>query len=171
MNLEDGRFLVHPKRYDSLLKAHNQDTLDDWKLVRVHENFRVIALGLPIPKYVGNPLDPPLRSRFQARDIKVPNYQSQLAHLQKISRASEISLQKVLSIATVIRTVELEQAMSIPEFPSQLDSVAKLLSQFPDISLRFLLDISYPYPQMPTCDPEQRKLIESLYHVRKPTIT
>jgi len=24
MNLEDGRFLVHPKRYDLLLKSHTQ---------------------------------------------------------------------------------------------------------------------------------------------------
>jgi len=37
--------------------------------VRVHEDFRVIALGLPVPRYQGNPLDPPLRSRFQARDV------------------------------------------------------------------------------------------------------
>ena len=38
-------------------------------LVRVHENFRVIALGLPVPPFAGKPLDPPLRSRFQARVI------------------------------------------------------------------------------------------------------
>lgn len=37
--------------------------------MRVSEDFRVIALGLPVPRYHGNPLDPPLRSRFQARDI------------------------------------------------------------------------------------------------------
>ena len=43
--------------------------MDAWKIVRVSEDFRVIALGLPVPKYKGNPLDPPLRSRFQARDI------------------------------------------------------------------------------------------------------
>ena len=43
--------------------------MDAWQIVRVSEDFRVIALGLPVPKYKGNPLDPPLRSRFQARDI------------------------------------------------------------------------------------------------------
>lgn len=43
--------------------------MDSWKIVRVSEDFRVIALGLPVPKFKGNPLDPPLRSRFQARDI------------------------------------------------------------------------------------------------------
>jgi len=44
--------------------------MDRWRLVRVSEDFRVIALGIPVPRYLGNPLDPPLRSRFQARDVR-----------------------------------------------------------------------------------------------------
>ena len=40
--------------------------------------FRVIALGLPVPKYTGSPLDPPLRSRFQARDVQHLPYGQQL---------------------------------------------------------------------------------------------
>ena len=52
-----------------LFQEHTQEEMDAWKLVRVSEDFRVIALGLPVPRYQGNPLDPPLRSRFQARDI------------------------------------------------------------------------------------------------------
>jgi len=55
--------------YFVMCKEHTQEELDAWKLVRVHEDFRVIALGLPVPRYQGNPLDPPLRSRFQARDV------------------------------------------------------------------------------------------------------
>lgn len=51
------------------LQEHTKEELDSWKIVRVSEDFRVIALGLPVPRYTGNPLDPPLRSRFQARDI------------------------------------------------------------------------------------------------------
>ncbi|TKS67888.1 von Willebrand factor A domain-containing protein 8 [Collichthys lucidus] len=69
MQLEDGRFLMSAERYDKLLQDHTKEELDSWKIVRVSEDFRVIALGLPVPKYKGNPLDPPLRSRFQARDI------------------------------------------------------------------------------------------------------
>ena len=69
MQLDDGRFLVSSARYDQLLREHTEQELDAWKLVRVSEDFRVVALGLPVPKYQGNPLDPPLRSRFQARDI------------------------------------------------------------------------------------------------------
>lgn len=52
-----------------MLQEHTKEELDSWKIVRVSEDFRVIALGLPVPKFKGNPLDPPLRSRFQARDI------------------------------------------------------------------------------------------------------
>lgn len=37
--------------------------------MRVSDRFRVIALGLPVPPYHGNPLDPPLRSRFQSRNV------------------------------------------------------------------------------------------------------
>jgi len=51
------------------LQEHSKETLDKWQIVRVSEDFRVFALGLPVPKYRGHPLDPPLRSRFQARNI------------------------------------------------------------------------------------------------------
>ncbi|KAJ3621225.1 hypothetical protein MTP99_003381 [Tenebrio molitor] len=75
MHLEDGRLLIPASRYDKLLEQYGKEELDKWKLMRVDENFRVIALGLPVPKYRGNPLDPPLRSRFQARDVCSKTYQ------------------------------------------------------------------------------------------------
>lgn len=56
MQLEDGRFLVAPKRFDELLKTNSRDYLvNELKLLRVHENFRVIALGVPVPPFPGNP--------------------------------------------------------------------------------------------------------------------
>ncbi|KAE8748568.1 hypothetical protein FOCC_FOCC004744, partial [Frankliniella occidentalis] len=63
MHLEDGRFLIPASQ-----------ELKRWQLVRVSDDFRVIALGLPVPKYQGNPLDPPLRSRFQARFIDTESF-------------------------------------------------------------------------------------------------
>lgn len=53
---------------------HSIEDLQRMKLVRVSEDFRVIALGLPSPPYLGHPLDPPLRSRFQAREIKPESF-------------------------------------------------------------------------------------------------
>lgn len=58
-----------------LFQEHTQKELDTWRLVRVSEDFRVIALGLPTPRYPGHTLDPPLRSRFQARYIAPPSYE------------------------------------------------------------------------------------------------
>lgn len=78
MQLEDGRFLMSYQRYDKLLTEHTKEELDAWQIVRVSEYFRVIALGLPVPRYKGNPLDPPLRSRFQARDIYYLPFKDQL---------------------------------------------------------------------------------------------
>jgi len=49
MNLEDGRFLVSAERYDKFLKeGYTQEMLDKLRLVRVHPQFRVIALCLPV---------------------------------------------------------------------------------------------------------------------------
>ncbi|XP_027212912.2 von Willebrand factor A domain-containing protein 8 [Penaeus vannamei] len=69
MQLEDGRLLIASSRYDKLLQEYSEEELMKMNLVRVNEDFRVIALGLPSPPYQGHPLDPPLRSRFQARDV------------------------------------------------------------------------------------------------------
>lgn len=66
-----------------ILKEHTKEELDDLKLVRVDERFRVIALGLPVPRYQGNPLDPPLRSRFQARDVNQLPFNETLEYLQE----------------------------------------------------------------------------------------
>lgn len=55
-------------------QQHGAAELQRWGLVRVSEDFRVIALGLPVPRYRGAPLDPPLRSRFQSRDVSDLSY-------------------------------------------------------------------------------------------------
>lgn len=67
--LEDGRFLVHPDRFlslslrlsytqamlcrfDSLRTKYSEAELSQRKLVRVHQDFRVVALALPVPRSV-----------------------------------------------------------------------------------------------------------------------
>ena len=49
MALEDGRFLVAPNRYDLFLKEKDKYGNVSEKLVRVHPQFRVIAIGIPVP--------------------------------------------------------------------------------------------------------------------------
>ena len=95
MALPDSSFLVAPERFDALLegrvaaalgggggsgvgappdavaeaRAEALAELEALQLRRVSAQFRVVALGLPVPRFPGFPLDPPLRSRFQARSV------------------------------------------------------------------------------------------------------
>lgn len=113
MSLEDRRFLLSPNRAAELLQQLQGDELA--KLVPVHADFLVIALGSPDR---GNPLDPPLRSRFAALQLRqMPSELLQpLAALAPSLPLSEIER---LLLAT-----SLLQASGI----SALGSVVKLLA-------------------------------------------
>ncbi|XP_078693816.1 von Willebrand factor A domain-containing protein 8-like isoform X5 [Branchiostoma floridae x Branchiostoma belcheri] len=146
MQLDDGRFLVAADRYDKLLQDHTKEELDAWKLVRVDERFRVIALGLPVPRYKGNPLDPPLRSRFQARDVNPIPFKD---HLELLTEAApNISSDKtslMLSFATTMISQE-SSSLGLPDFPTDnLISAAKILSTLPEAPAQRLLHRLYPY--------------------------
>ncbi|KAI5120535.1 hypothetical protein M0805_004543 [Coniferiporia weirii] len=67
MNLDDGTHILHSARYDIL--ESRDVSKSGQKFVPAHRNFRVIAIAAPVPPYPGHPLDPPFRSRFQARFI------------------------------------------------------------------------------------------------------
>ncbi len=47
----------------------------------------VVALGLPVPRFPGTPLDPPLRSRFQARVVPAPPAAARKAAARKAALA------------------------------------------------------------------------------------
>ncbi|KAJ3386110.1 von Willebrand factor A domain-containing protein 8, partial [Entophlyctis sp. JEL0112] len=167
MALEDGRFLVHPKRFDSLLEVNSQDELKTSNLVRTSENFVVVALGLPVPKYDGYSLDPPLRSRFQSRNISVPTYLTQLTVLQRsYPRVPLQTLESLVSVGTVLRAeaTTANGSVSIPEFPLSLDFVVKVLNFLPDVNIQSLLDCIYPYPLMNSfLEHEERSIVEAVY--------
>eukprot|EP00057_Strongylocentrotus_purpuratus_P027672 XP_011682146.1 PREDICTED: von Willebrand factor A domain-containing protein 8 [Strongylocentrotus purpuratus] len=146
MQLEDGRFLVASERYNNLLKDHTKEELERWKLVRVNEDFRVIALGLPVPKYRGNPLDPPLRSRFQARDVNPLAFRD---HLQALSEEGSAvpseRLSQLLSFATTLRSEEIA-SLGLPDFPlDNLSNIVKILNEVPSASVHGLIHQLYPY--------------------------
>lgn len=146
MQLEDGRFLMSAERYDKLLQEHTKEELDSWKIVRVSEDFRVIALGLPVPKFKGNPLDPPLRSRFQARDIYYLPFKDQLEQLYNASpniAAERVS--QMLSLATTLCSQE-SSSLGLPEFPvDNLSPALHMLNTFPMMSSQQLIHRLYPY--------------------------
>ncbi|WFD27940.1 hypothetical protein MNAN1_002948 [Malassezia nana] len=67
-NLADGTQLVPAERLaarQAEASGHGHATF-----IPVHPDFRVFCLGLPVPPYRGHPLDPPFRSRFQARWVE-----------------------------------------------------------------------------------------------------
>jgi MoxR-like ATPase len=161
MQLDDGRFLVHPQRFENLAKEHKTTEFEKWKLVKVSERFFVIALGVPVPRYEGYPLDPPLRSRFQARNIAFPGFDAHLQHLQSIAPNAKIQLTKLISLASTIRTLPREAAINIPEFPGTLDGVARTLQALPRVEARFLLDVCYPWALLPGFEAEKRNIVEA----------
>ena len=92
MALEDGRFLMAADRYDSLSETERQAA----RVVRVHPNFRVIALGVPVPPFPGNPLDPPLRSRFQGRRIDRTPSQTLVSSMQASAENGNEAIPRVM---------------------------------------------------------------------------
>lgn len=164
MQLEDGRFLMSAQRYDKLLEEHTKDELDAWKIVRVSEDFRVIALGLPVPRYKGNPLDPPLRSRFQARDIYYLPFKDQLEHLYTIGpNVPPERVSQLLSFATTLCSQE-SASLSLPDFPmDNLPSALAVLNLFPMLSAQQLVQRLYPYDVM--LGKEGRTAVEGLLNV------
>ncbi|CAK8678183.1 unnamed protein product [Clavelina lepadiformis] len=146
MQLDDGRFLMHNKRYDQLLKEHSKETLDKWQIVRVSENFRVFALGLPVPRYRGHPLDPPLRSRFQARDVYHLAFSDQLSEIYENAPSIDSHvLAKLLSCASTLVTQE-SSSLGLPDFPlDNLPKATSILERVPGYPLVDLLARLYPY--------------------------
>ncbi|KAH9488726.1 hypothetical protein Btru_059448 [Bulinus truncatus] len=149
MQLDDGRFLMAADRYDKLLADHSQEELDALRLVRVSKDFRVIALGLPIPRYQGNPLDPPLRSRFQARDIHASPFKELLEEL--VSQAPAIAqerLSRILSFAITLLQRE-SSSIGLPDLPlDNLPHIVKIMNSVPSCSDAELLHRIYPFTVM-----------------------
>ncbi|KZS03496.1 Protein C12.2 [Daphnia magna] len=161
MPLEDGRLLISSARYDKLRKASKSTDLENWKLVRVDEKFRVIALGIPVPKYRGHPLDPPLRSRFQALKIEQKSFKDQLLTLRQVAPGvPESSMIELASFAYAINASESE-AQGLPDFPiSSLPLAVALMENNPDLSVDNVLHRLYPYKSFLTKDGQS--MIENL---------
>eukprot|EP00041_Stephanoeca_diplocostata_P021699 m.509785 g.509785 ORF g.509785 m.509785 type:complete len:1988 (-) comp21889_c0_seq22:1623-7586(-) len=161
MQLEDGRFLVAPHRYDELLQQHSPAEMKASNYVRVDERFRIIALGLPVPRYPGNPLDPPLRSRFQAREIRDAGHAAVVERLSAV--APHVAPDRLKDIAAFYSTIkELSEGVltdgsrasymgseaQIPEISSLgIEHVCKLLNHASPNATEFapLLHLVYPY--------------------------
>jgi von Willebrand factor A domain-containing protein 8 len=144
INLEDGRFLISPRRHTEL-KSLNSDFL-----VPVHHDFRVIALGIPAPPFQGNSLDPPLRSRFQTRRVDLPNT-DEIYHDLVSKGITESLCQTLAKIAGSINITASQNIDTISyssriwNYPSHdLFSRAQLIQIFPEECSQRLLMRAYP---------------------------
>ncbi|KAJ8326810.1 hypothetical protein O5D80_004253 [Batrachochytrium dendrobatidis] len=154
MALDDGRFLVHPKRYDSLIQGHGMSSLDKAKLIRTSDRFLVISLGLPVPKYDGFPLDPPFRSRFQSRSINPPTLNSSLSHLcGRFPSVSQQYIERLVCASAVLRDIS-----SIPDFPIIFDNFVAILQSFPKVDPSILIEACYPYLSLPFFDEHTKNI-------------
>ncbi|GAA5900077.1 hypothetical protein JCM6882_002608 [Rhodosporidiobolus microsporus] len=151
MNLEDGTHLVSSARYDLMVK-NGEDTTG---FIPTHPNFRVIALGCPVPPFPGLPIDPPFRSRFQSRYIDPVDASKVMARqeLRKLREAGTRSEEEIVTVqrfvgrmGEVVQVVQVAREMrtkiasglssdstaDLPLFPqTALLKIARFLSTFP----------------------------------------
>eukprot|EP00049_Salpingoeca_infusionum_P004861 m.84891 g.84891 ORF g.84891 m.84891 type:complete len:1894 (-) comp12765_c0_seq4:107-5788(-) len=141
MHLEDGRFLVAPQRYDALRKEFSEEHLQQQKLLRVHDDFRIIALGLPVPPLPGNPLDPPLRSRFQVRHIE-PTLNRTIAGNESIQSFAETI--QAINVDAMLGD-KLKNVTRLPMFPdTALDAAQTITRDHPTLPPHWLVSASIP---------------------------
>eukprot|EP00760_Papus_ankaliazontas_P017911 PhM_4_TR17397/c0_g1_i1/m.85845 len=167
MRLEDGSFLMSPRRYDELLRDHSSEELTKMGLLRVSPRFRVIALGLPVPKYVGTPLDPPLRSRFQCRAIQNPSTEEIIEYLSQAHNKSvgadaksNVSPKQIRTMLSVLEgigeyskmRVDQDKSSVVPALLSFTDVAAwsQHVHFFPSNPLGASLRVLYPWANNPT---------------------
>uniref|UniRef100_A0A8R1DMQ4 ATPase dynein-related AAA domain-containing protein n=1 Tax=Caenorhabditis japonica TaxID=281687 RepID=A0A8R1DMQ4_CAEJA len=143
MQLDDGRFLMNHEKYDELLKKYDEKTLKNMGMERVSENFHVIALGLPVPRFPGNSLDPPFRSRFQCRNIQELSFNSFLDQAKEIApKVPETELNDVISLIYAFNS---ESSSSRPRIAtSVVEKTLRIWNENPTYTAGEIVNFAYP---------------------------
>lgn len=93
------------------------------KLERVSEAFRVIALGVPVPKFRGFTLDPPFRSRFQCLNIGALSFVSAKQLCAMLApRVDSDNLDKLICLSFGVNSHK--EALTLPPVP--LDNLRRV---------------------------------------------
>lgn len=132
-NLDDGTHIIHPHRYAQLDTAGADGKL----FIPAHKNFRVIAIAAPVPPYPGYPIDPPFRSRFQARFCDPVGSLLALSSNSKSDSVTSSITQKVYDIVLSTQyaseardSLETVSKSTLPAFPQtalvKLNGLAKI---------------------------------------------
>ncbi|KAF9011991.1 AAA domain-containing protein [Cyathus striatus] len=140
MNLEDGTHIVHSHRYALLNSSSSAPNAKDDQgnlFIPAHRNFRVVAIAAPVPPYPGYPLDPPFRSRFQARFIDPVGALVALSPFSVEAKTPLYEKLKELIIMTQLASesrhgLESVSKTSLPPFPqTALAKLKSLVDHFP----------------------------------------
>ncbi|CAD5234405.1 unnamed protein product [Bursaphelenchus xylophilus] len=146
MQLDDGRFLMAPTKFDKLLEKYSEKELNEMKLERVSEDFHVIALGLPVPRFKGHSLDPPLRSRFQClnlADLPFNIVQKVCAVLSP--KVDPVKRSNLIALCFGLNVQQTAASLSMPRVP--IDNMIKAIGVWnlnPHLSENEVLDLFYP---------------------------
>ena len=143
MALEDGRFLS--PQIPELSESTN--------FVRVHPNFRVIALGQCVPPYSGRSMDPPFRSRFQSRFIDELTTESILEINGAAAFLTRSKVQQLIEFyeslryirGSMIREGGSGTMAGLPVFSiDAMTHCIELLTKFPDLEVANAVERSVP---------------------------
>ena len=102
------------------------------KLERVSKDFRVIALGVPVPKFRGYSIDPPFRSRFQCLNVGALSFASAKELCAQLApRVDSEKLDKLLCLSFGINLQHDRLALTLPPVPvDSLRRVAQIWVRF-----------------------------------------
>ncbi|KZS88617.1 hypothetical protein SISNIDRAFT_417941 [Sistotremastrum niveocremeum HHB9708] len=155
MNLDDGTHILHPARHTLLRESPEYDSLSSSKtFISAHPDFRVIAIGAPVPPYKGYPLDPPFRSRFQARFVDT------LGSLLSLCRSIENQYSIPSNSASSSLTQKLRDIILAVQYANDSrnpleNTGGSSLPPFPQTALRKLHLLASQFPASSSLPPEQ----------------
>ncbi|VDO38068.1 unnamed protein product [Haemonchus placei] len=147
MQLDDGRFLMRPDKYDKLIGNYTINELREMGIERVSERFHVIALGLPVPRFHGNSLDPPLRSRFQCRNIAEPSFEAvrQLC----TTLAPNVNSNSINDLLSLLYAINSQPDLGLSLVPlEKAERIMRIWNINPSYSPESMFNLMYPYKSM-----------------------
>jgi von Willebrand factor A domain-containing protein 8 len=169
MSLDDGRFLVSPMRYQQMLESgqNSIESLQRLGLVPVHPRFRVIGLTIPVPRYPGLPLDPPLRSRFQGKVIPHMPTDTLYEVLTMDGTISPDLAKRASQLVGALTFIgdsgsldDTKQPQPIEISPLSLLSFCRFLERYPHSDPAELFSRLYPSALLHSSDPARQRVIQ-----------
>ncbi|CAJ0945171.1 unnamed protein product, partial [Mesorhabditis belari] len=143
MQLDDGRFLMKHDAYDKLLDKYTADELTKMGVERVSEEFHVVALGLPVPRFPGHTLDPPLRSRFQCHDVPFLGFEAMTSLFKAMSPS--VDGDRVNSLVSLAYALNSQDQLTLPSFPiDNLLKIARIWETNPNFTSEDIFLMLYP---------------------------